>query len=87
MLAISQAEQAVLRLLQGAARTPEELLSSAVELMLLGLLSKATLSNLCTSVGLSGEPLEQLLLHTDTAVGRIAAGSGGGRVASLMRRP
>ena len=52
---------------QGAARTPEELLSSAVELLLLGLLKKQTFADLCTSLGLAGDALQSLLLRTDTA--------------------
>ena len=60
---LNAAELAVLRLLQGAARTPEELVASAVECLLLGLLSKKTLADLCQTLGLSGDRLKALLGH------------------------
>jgi len=57
----AQSELAVVRLLQGAAKSPEDLLWTAIDLMRLGLLSKETAKTLCASLGITGEALEALL--------------------------
>ena len=46
------AEAAILRLLQRASRSPEDLIEGAIELSLMGLVSRTTLGALCNSVGL-----------------------------------
>ena len=48
-------ESVLLRLLQRSSRNPEDLIEGAVELSLVGLLSRDTLSQLCKSVGLGDD--------------------------------
>lgn len=78
-LAVVRRETAVVKLLQGSARSPEDLLWTAIDLLQLGLLSTEILQKLCTSLGLSGEPLEALLgselakLRPDAAAAAAAA--------------
>ncbi|EOD08890.1 hypothetical protein EMIHUDRAFT_248929 [Emiliania huxleyi CCMP1516] len=55
------AELAVIRLLQGSARSPEDLLFTAHDLLRLGLLTGDTVRALCLSLGLSDEPLAAML--------------------------
>jgi hypothetical protein len=54
---VPASERAVLRLIQAAARTPEEILTSAIELQMHGLLSNSTLVGLCRALGVSSELL------------------------------
>jgi serine/threonine protein kinase len=57
----AQRELAVVRLLQGSAKAPEDLLWTAIDLLRLGLLSKETAKALCASLGITADTLEALL--------------------------
>lgn len=57
----AQSELAVVRLLQGSAKAPEDLLWTAIDLLRLGLLSKETAKTLCASLGINADTLETLL--------------------------
>ena len=54
-MAVVNPESVILRLLQRSSRSPEDLIEGAVELSLVGLLSRDTVSALCKSVGLGDE--------------------------------
>jgi serine/threonine protein kinase len=57
----AQSELAIVRLLQGSAKAPEDLLWTAIDLLRLGLLSKETACTLCASLGITADTLEALL--------------------------
>lgn len=60
-------ETVLLRLLQRAARNPEDLIEEAVKLSLVGLLSRETLADLCKSVGL-GDAQSATVLQSQRAL-------------------
>ena len=67
-------EAVLLRLLQRSSRNPEDLIDGAVELSLVGLLSRETLSELCKSMGL-GDDQSATVLQSQSALALVRARS------------
>ena len=80
---LSERELAVLRLLQSAAKTPEEMLTSAVELMVVGLITRSTVVGLGLALGL---PADGELLRALPPDGTVATPEGGQQLSAITTR-